>query len=211
MATMTGKTAPVIRDAKESGESRNGHAIPSTRDALIEALYHEPGKAEIVAGRIKRFEMTGDEPSRAATNIVFALMTWVRSTRATGRAYSDGVAFLATLPDRNSFAPDASYYTGPPAGMKFLPEPPVFAVEVRSEGDYGPAAERDMQAKREDYFATTTEVVWDVDLLGSEAIIRKFTKSGGAQTPVAVYNRGEIADAEPAVPGFTFAVDDLFE
>jgi Uma2 family endonuclease len=84
--------------------------------------------------------------------------------------------------------------------MKFLPEPPVFAVEVRSEGDYGPAAEREMQAKRDDYFATNTEVVWDVDLLGAEYVVRKFTKSGGSQTPVAVFKQGETADAEPAVP-----------
>ncbi len=196
-----------------NGAVRNGHTAPPTltRDELIAALYREEGKAEIIDGRIVRFDMTGDEPGRAAKSIVVALTLWERATRPPGRSYTDGVAFLANLPNRQSFAPDASYYTGPPAGMKFLPDPPVFAVEVRSEGDYGPAPEREMRAKRTDYFATTTEVVWDVDLLDAEIIVRKFTKAGGSQNPVAVYKRGETADAEPAVPGFTMPVDDLFE
>lgn len=67
-----------------------------------------------------------------------------------------------------------------------------------------------MRQKRADYFAAGTEVVWDVDVLRGAEIIRKFTKAGGANTPVAVFRRGEIADAEPAVPGFTMPVDDLF-
>lgn len=209
MATVAEKTSLGIVNNRVPG---NGHTTaPPTRDDLIEALYREPGKAEIIDGRIVRFDMTGDLPGRGASNIIFALMVWIRATGASGRAYSDGVAFLANLPNRQSFSPDASYYTGPSAGMKFLPEPPVFAVEVRSEGDYGTAAEREMQSKRDDYFATVTEVVWDVDLLSTESVIRKFTKSGGAQTPISVYKRGETADAEPAVPGFTLLVDDLFE
>ena len=55
--------------------------------------------------------------------------------------------------------------------MKFYQGAPVFAVEVRSEGDYGPRAEREMAAKRADYFAAGTLVVWDVDLL-SENVVR---------------------------------------
>jgi Uma2 family endonuclease len=49
--------------------------------------------------------------------------------------------------------------------MKFFEGAPVFAVEVRSEGDYGPAAERELAEKRADYFAAGTLAVWDVDLL----------------------------------------------
>ncbi len=57
--------------------------------------------------------------------------------------------------------------------MKFFQGAPVFAVEVRSEGDYGPRAEREMAAKRADYFAAGTLVVWDVDLL-SENVVRVY-------------------------------------
>jgi hypothetical protein len=40
--------------------------------------------------------------------------------------------------------------------MKFLPKAPVFAAEVRSQDDYGAAAERAMAVKRADYFASGT-------------------------------------------------------
>ena len=65
-----------------------------------------------------------------------------------------------------------------------------------------------MVAKRADYFAAGTLVVWDVDLL-SDVVVRKFT-SPHADQPSAIFRRGETADAEPAVPGWRMAVDDLF-
>ena len=44
------------------------------------------------------------------------------------------------------FSPDAAYYVGPLAKMKFFMAPlPQFAAEVRSENDYGPVAERAMR------------------------------------------------------------------
>jgi len=83
----------------------------------------------------------------------------------------------------------------------------VFAVEVRSEGDYVPAAEREMAAKRADYFAAGTLVVWDVDVLQSETI-RVFRTSDPVNP--TVYARGQTAEAEPALPSWSFAVEDLF-
>jgi Uma2 family endonuclease len=64
-----------------------------------------------------------------------------------------------------------------------------------------------MASKRRDYFAAGTLVVWDVDLLGEEVV-----KVYRAATPAAptVYRRGEVAEAEPALPGWRMAVDDLF-
>ncbi len=83
----------------------------------------------------------------------------------------------------------------------------MFAVEVRSEGDYGPRAERRMAQKRADYFAAGTLVVWDVDLL-SDDVVRVYRASD--PETATIYQPGEIAEAEPAVPGWTMAVDDLF-
>jgi Uma2 family endonuclease len=91
--------------------------------------------------------------------------------------------------------------------MRFAEGAPVFAVEVRSEHDYGPAAERAMRDKRADYFACGTLVVWDVDLQ-SQDVIRSY-KASAPETPV-IFRRGDIADAEPAVPGWRMAVDELF-
>jgi Uma2 family endonuclease len=84
---------------------------------------------------------------------------------------------------------------------------PVLAVEIRSPEDYDPAAERRLAAKRADYFAEGTQVVWDVDVL-REGWIRSYCASDPDHP--AVFYRGDVADAEPAVPGWRFAVDDLF-
>jgi Uma2 family endonuclease len=92
--------------------------------------------------------------------------------------------------------------------MKFLDGAPDFAVEVRSENDYGPAALEAMRRKRADYFAAGTQVVWHVDLLCT-AVVRVYRAANPDQP--TVYHRGEAAEAEPAVPGWRMPVDDLFD
>jgi Uma2 family endonuclease len=174
-------------------------------EATIEDLYLEEGKAELVNGEIVRFMATGDEPGRAG-GIIYAMLFFYERVAGGGRAYPDNVGFLVDLPHRKSFSPDAAWHTGPRAGMKFLNGAPAFAAEVRSENDYGPAAEREMAAKRDDYFAVGTLVVWDVDLL-NEYVVRVYRYNERIPT---LYRRGEIAEAEPAVPGWTMPVDDLF-
>ena len=113
---------------------------------------------------------------------------------------------MVNLPHRQSFSPCAGFFVGPDPGMKFFQGAPVFAVEVREEEDYGPRAERARAAKRLDYFAAGTLVVWDVDLL-SENVVRVNRPN---ETEPTVYRRGQMAEAEPAVPGWTMAVDDIF-
>ncbi|MEX2168701.1 MAG: Uma2 family endonuclease [Pirellulales bacterium] len=183
-----------------------GTAAETIAGELIDRLYKVDGKAEIVDGRIVRMSPTGDMPSTAAAEIFVRLRSFAKI--AGGRAYSDNAAFIVDLPNRKSFSPDAAYYTGPRTGMKFLRGAPDFAVEVRSEGDYGPAPERQMAEKRIDYFAAGTVIVWDVDL-NSDEVIRAY-RADSPNDPL-IFRCGEIANAEPAVPGWTFPVDDLFE
>ena len=174
--------------------------------ATIEDLYKIDGKAEIVNGEVVLMPPTGDDPSRASGSIFVSLRQHEKEADG-GRAFADNAGFIVNLPNRRSFSPDAAFHIGKRTGMKFLESAPVFAVEVRSEGDYGKTAEREMAAKRADYFAAGTQVVWDVDLLSDEVI-----KSYSASDPdnPRVFRRGEIADAEPAVPGWRMPVDDLF-
>ena len=127
-------------------------------DVLIEKLYQTEGKAEIVNGEIVEFMSTGDVPSSAATNILLSLKLYERQTKS-GRAYSDNIGFLVNLPNRKSFSPDTSFFVGERAGMKFLQGAPLFAVEVRSENDYGKKAEEAIKQKRYDYFAAGTKIV----------------------------------------------------
>lgn len=176
-----------------------------TTEQLIAELYKIDGKAEIIDGRIVLMSPTGGRPGRASLRISRSLEDIEHQLG--GYAYPDNVAFLVNLPHRNSFAPDAAFSNQAPS-MEFVKGAPIFAVEVRSEGDYGLAAEREMAEKRTDYFVAGTKIVWDVDLLG-EDVIRKYT----AESPTAptIFRRGEIADAEPALSGWKFAVNELFD
>jgi Uma2 family endonuclease len=175
-------------------------------EATIEDLYKVEGKAELVNGEIVHMSPTGSRPGYAGDEIFVSLREYSKRTKS-GRAVGDNKAFRVNLPNRKSFSPDAAFHVGADTGMKFYEGAPIFAVEVRSEGDYGPKAEREMARKRADYFAAGTQVVWDVDLL-SEAVVRVYRAS--APDNAQVYRRGEVAEAEPAVPGWTMAVDDLF-
>jgi Uma2 family endonuclease len=173
--------------------------------ATIEDLYKVEGKAELVNGEIVEMRPAGDLPGRTGGDIYTSLRQYERQVGG-GYAFPDNVGFRVNLPHREAFSPDAAWYVGPRTGMDFLQGAPIFAVEVRSKSDYGPAAERAMRDKRADYFACGTLVVWDVDLLG-EGVIKSY-KASDPDNPV-IFRRGDIADAEPAVPGWRIPVNDL--
>lgn len=176
-------------------------------EATIEDLYRVEGKAEIVNGEIVYMSPAGFKPGYAAAETFVSLREYARRTKR-GRAVTDNVGFIVNLPNRRSFCPDAAYYVGKSPGMKFFDGAPVFAVEVRSENDYGARAEAKLRDKIKDYFAAGTQIVWDVDLL-SETVAKKYD-ARNPENPT-VFRRGETADAESAVPGWTMKVDDLFE
>ncbi|HKS27898.1 MAG TPA: Uma2 family endonuclease [Pyrinomonadaceae bacterium] len=174
-------------------------------EATIEDLYEIEGKAELVNGEIVHMPPTGGLLNLAARQILFSLADYEKRTKS-GVAVSDNAAFVVNLPHRKSFSPDAAFYKGE-VTMNFFEGAPVFAVEVRSKGDYGPKMERKLATKRADYFAAGTQVVWDVDLSGTD-VIRSFY-ANDPQHP-KLFRRGETADAEPALPGWRMPVDDLF-
>ncbi|MDB5310353.1 MAG: hypothetical protein JWO38_4555 [Gemmataceae bacterium] len=178
--------------------------------ATIDDLTRAEGKAELVNGRIVPLMPSGRIPNRTAGRIYRSLDTYA-SLNGAGEAYTDNMGFTIDPPllsGRQSFSPDASFSFGPfPAdGMNFNDRPPVFAVEVRSEYDYGPAKDREYEDKRRDYFFAGTQVVWDVDPKAETVTV--YTLSDPI-TPV-VFRRGDTADAEPALPGWRLKVDDIF-
>lgn len=175
--------------------------------ATIEDLYRVPenGKAELIDGEIVRMSPTGGVPGRSGGRIYMSLDDYERRT-GRGYAFPDNVGFVVDLPHRGSFSPDAAFHPGPLQGGRFLDGAPIFAVEVRSESDYGEKAEREMAEKRADYFAAGTLVVWDVDVL-RERVVRVY-RADDPDRPT-VYRSGDAAEAEPALPGWTMPVDDL--
>jgi Uma2 family endonuclease len=176
--------------------------------ATVEDLYELPDvKAEIINGELVVMSPTGAAPNYAAGEIFASLREYSRREKR-GRAVTDNAGFKVDLPHRDSLSPDAAFYTGVINGMKFFEGAPVFAAEVRSAGDYGAQAEKEIAQKRADYFASGTLVLWDVDLLGDEVV--KVYRVGKPDQPT-IYRRGEMAEAEPAVTGWTMPVDTLFE
>jgi Uma2 family endonuclease len=177
--------------------------------ATLDDLYRTEGKAELIGGRIVEEMATGIRPNEVAGNIYVSLRTHVRQSRQ-GRAFTDNIGYaIPELPSgRESFSPDASYYNGPlPANlMRFVEGPPTFAAEVRSENNYGAAEEAKIAAKRDDYFAAGTLVVWDVDPIAETVTCYRHT----APAKPTTFRRGDTADAEPAVPGWRITGDEIF-
>jgi len=180
------------------------------RRHTIDDLYDYDGAAELIDGQIVDLGMAGKRPGEVGLNIAISLRHYAKQ-RKRGVALADGVGFVVgpLANGRESFLPDASYSTLPsgPNEMRYLSGPPNFAVEVRSENDFGGPAEVHLAAKRADYFEAGTDVVWDVDPV-SETV-----SSYSASEPdrPRVFRKGDVADAEPAVPGWRMSVDDVFE
>ncbi len=175
--------------------------------ATIDDLYRVPDDGytyELVDGELVKMAPTGDDPNYVAGEVYASLRLYARRL-GKGRARTDGVAYAVTAPIRRTFSPDVSFsFTR--SGMRFLDGPPLFAAEVRSEHDYGPAANRAYAAKRHDYFAAGTAVVWDID-----PIARTVTKyTADAPEMPTLFQEGEEADAEPALPSWKVAVAAFF-
>ncbi|MGH9899872.1 MAG: Uma2 family endonuclease [Pyrinomonadaceae bacterium] len=176
--------------------------------ATIEDLYNVPenGKAEIVNGELVLMSPSGGKHGRTCGEIYSSLRQYERQS-GKGYAFPDNVGFIVDLPNRRSFSPDAAFYIGGDINENFPEGAPIFAVEVRSKGDYGVKAEKKIAAKIADYFAAGTLVVWDVDTLRDQEV--RVYRADDPHNPT-VYGRGEIAEAEPALPGYQMSVDDLF-
>jgi Uma2 family endonuclease len=177
-------------------------AVTPARATLAD-LARESRKAELIGGRVVPIMPTGHRPGIVALRIARRLAD--HADTVGGLVYGDNVGFA--VPElstgRESFSPDAAYYSGPPPAdaMRFVSGPPDFAAEVRSENDYGPAAEAALAAKRAEYFEAGTRVVWDVDPVAG--VVRRYWP--GELAPI-VFGLGSEADAEPAVPGWRLDV-----
>jgi Uma2 family endonuclease len=178
-------------------------------EATIEDLYHAPqdnGTYELVNGELVQMSPTGFVPNRVAGHI-YRLLAAYEEIIGAGYALTDNAGYIVALPHRKSFSPDASYTMhAPNDGMRFIEGAPVFAAEVRSEGDYGTAADAAYAAKRRDYFAAGTLVVWDVDPV--HKTIASY-RSDRPNDPIR-FVLGDTADAEPALPDWRVEVNAIF-
>src|SRR5690349_17463694 len=94
----------------------------NTAPATINDLYKEPGKAELVGGRIIRYMSTGEIPNWIASKIFRRLAEYVEE-KMLGCAYTDNLGYTVkeTRSGRESFSPDVSFLAGPRRkSMKFI-------------------------------------------------------------------------------------------
>jgi Uma2 family endonuclease len=177
------------------------------RKATVDDLRYVDARAEIVDGNLVVIAPSGFKHVRARGFILHSLMLFENDPESDGIGLTSSVAFLVDAPHRQSICADVSWYTGPIVDGH-APVPPVFAAEVRDFASYGEEAEAYRATKRADFFAAGTQVVWDADVL-REKVIRVY-RATDPENPT-VYRRGEVAEAEPAVPGWRFPVDELWD
>lgn len=163
------------------------------------------GKAELVRGELRVTPPAGG-PHACVTSNVHALLSAYVKGHGLGRAFCDGAGFeLKQLP-RTVRAPDASFVRAdrlPTQGigsglMKLAPD---LAVEVVSPSE----SEAELKEKVNDYRACGTPLIWVVDPVGRSVMIVS------ADSPARWLREGDVLDAGDVIPGFSFAVADLFE
>ncbi len=182
--------------------------MQAKHEATIQDLAAVPqhGRAELVNGKIVLIPYMSIRAARSIMCIFLSLYEYEGTHPGAGMCLTSKVGYVVDLPHSKSFCPDCSFYTGPRT-MGFPVGAPVFAVEMRDDKeDYGPEAEIAHAAKRADYFATGSKVVWDVDLKG-EDVVRVY-RIDTPDTPT-IYRRGEVAEAEPAIPGWLRRISPL--
>ena len=124
--------------------------LKTTNRATLDDLLKVKEKAELINGRIVRFMPTGLLPTRIAGRVYRELAAFAEEYLQ-GEAFTDSLGYaIDELPSgRESISPDVSYFVGesPENLMRFIEGFPTFAVEVRSENDYTPSAEREMASQ----------------------------------------------------------------
>src|ERR1700712_3655794 len=100
--------------------------MTSNPTASAAALLQVAGKAkaEIVDGKVKLMSPTGGRPARAGGKI-YASLQRHEEEHGHGYALPDNCGFQVNLPHRQSFSPDAAWYTGETVGMSFLQGAPA--------------------------------------------------------------------------------------
>ena len=182
---------------------------PKRGRATLDDLHQVEGKAELINGEIVHIMGSGFLHGLIAGNIYSELRAHALQS-GSGVALGDNIVYgvKKLKSNRESFSPDASFYVGKrPENLEdFISGPPTFAVEIRGKDDHGVYAERKMAEKRADYFEAGTGVVWDVD--PTSKTVTRYCKN--APSAGDVFRIGQIADAEPALPGWRIPVADVF-
>lgn len=155
-------------------------------------------------GEIVIMPPTGGETGRRNTKLIFQLELWNRQT-GLGVVFESSTGFH--LPNGANRSPDAAWIPratceGLSEGERegFLPLCPAFVVELRSRTDRREV----LQAKLVEYIENGAQLGWLVDPMLRQVAVYV---PGAA---VVVLENPATVSAEPVLPGFVLALDEIF-
>lgn len=179
--------------------------------AALEKLPEDGWNYELVRGRLVRMPPTAGGHGVIAQNLSTALYVFVKQHKL-GEVLAAETGFrLAGLgdPEQNVYAPDLSFVRADrvpprntPAWDSFWELAPDLVVEVASQSQFRP----EMAAKARDWLTAGVRLVW---------VVWPKTKQvdvwlPGNQQPAQSLKIGEALDGLQVIPGFSYALADLF-
>lgn len=183
--------------------------VPGIGPVTIDILLTLPDDGyiyEVVEGVLIRVAGSGNRATRLAMRLGAWLLDYVDPRRLGVVTGADGVYKFPG--SETGLVPDVGYYGAARLSLimdedKPIPFAPELAVEVASPSQ--DAAE--MAAKARRYLSGGTRLVWVVWPHGAHIDVwRPDTQNG----PTSTLGINDILDGEDVVPGFSYAVRDLF-
>jgi Uma2 family endonuclease len=175
-------------------------------EADLQALGDDGCRHEVVNGELVVSPKNDFYHGRICMRLSSALHTYATQQRL-GAVLDSSTGFW--MKDRNCRAPDISFIRierleqlgFKPSTRKFFPGAPDLAVEILSPN----ATRADLDARLKDFFASGTQIAW---LINPDAKYVEICRSLDLRHRLVP---GDLLDGAHLLPGFHFAVADLFK
>jgi Uma2 family endonuclease len=177
--------------------------VPAPGTATIDDLLRpENSRCELVDGTLVE-KPVGQDESFVASWLIMVLNLFVIPRNL---GYVTGEAGFVELPSGPVRGPDVSYFSWDGIAARRRPREPIprmapdLAVEVLSPSN----TKREMERKREDYFGSSVQLVWEID--PRARTVRVYTSVDQFRDLTAA----DTLTGDPVLPGFNLPLADLF-
>ena len=175
-------------------------------EAELQALPEAGYRHEVVNGELILSPKDNWFHGRICTRLLFALEGFNRLHRL-GAVLDSSTGFW--MQNRNCRAPDISFVSKArieslafsPLAEQFFPGAPDLAVEILSEGN----TRSEINARLKDFFESGTQLAWVVHPG------QKRVEVCHSPTDRKMIGSGGLLEGEHLLPGFKFAIEDLFK